>query len=84
MDSLNLSDTEQRVQGSQSRIRSDYAAKIREAAKLTDEVAKWQTRLLDVEHENNVLRQQLVLAQKEIVERKKGTTVITASKKVIF
>ncbi|KAF8177598.1 hypothetical protein BJ912DRAFT_1063501 [Pholiota molesta] len=82
MDSLNLSDTEQRVQGFQSRIRSDYAAKIREVAKLTDEVAKWQTRLLDVEHENNVLRQQLVLARKEIVERKKGTTVITASTKV--
>jgi hypothetical protein len=84
MDHLNLSDTEQRIQGFQSRIRIDYAVKIREAAKLTDEVAMWQIRLLDVEHENNVLRQQLVLAKKAVVELGKGTIVITASKKVIF
>ncbi|KAF8177599.1 hypothetical protein BJ912DRAFT_908633 [Pholiota molesta] len=81
MDHLSLSDTEQRVQVYQSRIRVDYAAKIREVAKLTDEVAMWQIRLLEIEHENNILRQRLVLAKNEIVELEKGTTAVTASEK---
>ncbi|KAF9480886.1 kinase-like protein [Pholiota conissans] len=73
MSNLNLSDTEQRVEIFQSRLRTDYAAKIQEVAKLTDVVAKLQTQLLDVEHENNVLRQQLVISKKRIDELEKGT-----------
>ncbi|KAF9480887.1 hypothetical protein BDN70DRAFT_931371 [Pholiota conissans] len=72
MSNLNLSDTENRIQSFQSRLRSDYAAKIQEVAKLTDVVAKLQTQLLDVEYENNVLRQELVTAKKEIDELRKG------------
>jgi hypothetical protein len=78
MDILDLSDTEQRVQGFQSRIRVDYATKIKEVAKLTDDVAKLQTQL-DFEHENNVLRQQLVIAKNEIIELKKGATSVSVS-----
>ncbi|KAF8172087.1 hypothetical protein BJ912DRAFT_994405 [Pholiota molesta] len=79
MDILDLSDTEQRVQGFQSRIRVDYATKIKEVAKLTDDVAKLQTQLLDFEHENNVLRQQLVIAKNEIIELKKDATLDKSS-----
>jgi septal ring factor EnvC (AmiA/AmiB activator) len=79
MDTLDLSDTEQRVQGFQSRIRVDYATKIKEVAKLTDDVAKLQTQLLDFEHENNVLRQQLVIAKNEIIELKKDATLVSVS-----
>lgn len=72
------------MQGFQSRIRVDYATKIQEVAKLTDEVAKLQTQLLDFEYENNVLRQQLVIAKNEILELKKGATSVSASEKISF
>lgn len=66
MDNLNhMDDIEQRIQSFHASLRADFLGKVQEVATLHDEMAKLQTRLLDVEQENHMLKIQLALAKAE-------------------
>ncbi|KAF9481102.1 hypothetical protein BDN70DRAFT_992137 [Pholiota conissans] len=63
MDDLKITNIEQHIQRFHSSLRTDYLGKVNEVAKLHAEMAKLQTRLLDVEHENHMLKMQLELSK---------------------